>query len=48
MEVRRQVDKFLRDLELTYADKFKNWKGSLKEMRGLQTMILKLITGGYI
>jgi len=47
-EVRRQVDKFVRDAERTYGDKIKEWKGNLKDLRGLQTMILKLITGGYI
>jgi hypothetical protein len=48
MDVRGQVDRFVRDAERTYGDKFKEWKGNLRDMRGLQTMILRLITGGYI
>lgn len=47
-ELRPQLVRLLEDIEDNYADKIQAWKGKVSDLRWLQALILRLVTGGYM
>ena len=47
-ELRPQLERLLTEIEADHSEKIKAWKGKMSDLRWLQALILKLITGGYM
>lgn len=47
-DVRIQLKYFQLEVESQFGRRLRDWNGNMKEFKGLQPLILKLVTGGYL